>query len=96
LTTVFGFVKKSNGHKVALAFGGSLLNEDTADSLAQKQALNIVTEQAIGNMPYFMGNHTRQFITVEIVQCSLCNSNYGTFARFSSRKRIDTLLWNKI
>jgi hypothetical protein len=24
LTTVFGFVKKSNGHKVALAFGGSL------------------------------------------------------------------------
>jgi Zn-dependent protease with chaperone function len=47
LTTVFGFVKKSNGHKVALAFGGSLLNEDTADSLAQKQALNIVTEQAL-------------------------------------------------
>jgi hypothetical protein len=54
-----GFVKKSNGHKVALAFGGSLLNEDTADSLAG-------------------------------------NSDYGTFARFSSGKSIDTLFWNKI
>ncbi|MDC9714847.1 MAG: M48 family metalloprotease [Gammaproteobacteria bacterium] len=52
LTTVFGFVKKSDGHKVAVAFGGILLNEDTVDSLAQKQALNIVAEQALAaSMP---------------------------------------------
>lgn len=47
LTTVFGFIKKSDGHKVAIAFGGILINEDSADSLDQKQALNIVTEQAL-------------------------------------------------
>ncbi|RUA07269.1 MAG: peptidase M48 [Gammaproteobacteria bacterium] len=47
LTTVFGFMKKSNGHKVALAFGGILINEDSAETLEQKQALNIVVEQAL-------------------------------------------------
>jgi Zn-dependent protease with chaperone function len=47
LTTLFGFIQKSDGHKVALAFGGVLITEDSAENLEQKQALNIVAEQAL-------------------------------------------------
>ena len=47
LTTAAGFFNKSNGHKVALAFNGELVTEDNADELGAKQALNIVTEQAL-------------------------------------------------
>ncbi|CAB5497074.1 Heat shock protein HtpX / FIG017973: domain of unknown function [Bathymodiolus thermophilus thioautotrophic gill symbiont] len=46
-TTAFGFFKKSDGHKVAVAFNARLLDENSANSLAEKQALNIVTEQAL-------------------------------------------------
>jgi hypothetical protein len=46
LTTAFGFFKKSDGHKVAIAFNARRLDEDSAHSLAEKQALNIVAEQA--------------------------------------------------
>jgi Zn-dependent protease with chaperone function len=52
LTTVFGFFKKSNGHKVALAFGGVLVTQDNAEKMGAKQALNIVAEQALAaNLP---------------------------------------------
>ena len=47
LTTAFGFFKKSDGHKVATAFNARLLDEDSAHSLEEKQALNIVAEQAL-------------------------------------------------
>ncbi|CAC9472623.1 Heat shock protein HtpX / FIG017973: domain of unknown function [uncultured Gammaproteobacteria bacterium] len=47
LTTAFGFFKKSDGHKVAIAFNARRLDEDSAHSLAEKQALNIVAEQAL-------------------------------------------------
>ncbi|WP_428087268.1 M48 family metalloprotease [Candidatus Thioglobus sp.] len=50
--TAFGFFKKSDGHKVAAAFNAQLLNEDNANSLEEKQALNIVAEQALAaNVP---------------------------------------------
>jgi hypothetical protein len=38
LTTAFGFFKKSDGHKVAIAFNARRLDEDSAHSLAEKQA----------------------------------------------------------
>ncbi|KAA0445306.1 MAG: M48 family metalloprotease [Candidatus Thioglobus sp.] len=47
LTTLFGFMQKSDGHKVARAFDGILITEDSASDFAQKQALNIVAEQAL-------------------------------------------------
>jgi heat shock protein HtpX len=47
LATIFGFFQKSDGHKVALAFGGRLISEDSTNSPAEKQALNIVAEQAL-------------------------------------------------
>ncbi|VVM17533.1 Heat shock protein HtpX / FIG017973: domain of unknown function [uncultured Gammaproteobacteria bacterium] len=47
LTTAFGFFKKSDGHKVAIAFNARRLDEDSAHSLVEKQALNIVAEQAL-------------------------------------------------
>lgn len=47
LTTLFGFIQKSDGHKVALAFDGMLITQDSAANLEQKQALNIVAEQAL-------------------------------------------------
>jgi Zn-dependent protease with chaperone function len=52
LTTAFGFFQKSDGHKVAIAFNARLLSEDNTNSLAEKQALNIVAEQALAaNVP---------------------------------------------
>lgn len=52
ITTSFGFFNKSNGHKVAKAFGGERI-EDKADlPLALRQALNIVDEQSLAaNIP---------------------------------------------
>lgn len=47
LATLFGFMQKSDGHKVALAFDGVLISQDNAANLEQKQALNIVAEQAL-------------------------------------------------
>lgn len=47
LATLFGFMQKSDGHKVAIAFGGRLITDENANSQAEKQALNIVAEQAL-------------------------------------------------
>ena len=47
IATGIGFFKKSNGHKVALAFGGKLINYDSDLSVKEKQALNILAEQAL-------------------------------------------------
>lgn len=47
ITTAFGFFQKSDGHKVALAFGGRLVSEHSTNSMQEKQALNILTEQAL-------------------------------------------------
>jgi Zn-dependent protease with chaperone function len=47
IATGIGFMQKSSGHQVAKAFGGVLLTYDNAQSLAEKQALNIVAEQAL-------------------------------------------------
>ena len=50
--TAFGFFQKSNGHKVALAFGGKLISNEDKLSVEEKQALNIVAEQALAaNIP---------------------------------------------
>ncbi len=51
--TVFGFFQKSNGHKVALAFDGKLISDKNNElSIEEKQALNIVAEQALAaNIP---------------------------------------------
>ncbi len=52
IATLFGWMQKSNGHKVALAFGGKLITADAKLSLKEKQALNIVVEQALAaNIP---------------------------------------------
>jgi Zn-dependent protease with chaperone function len=52
IATSFGFFQKSDGHKVALAFGGRLITDETQSSLEEKQALNIITEQALAaNIP---------------------------------------------
>jgi Zn-dependent protease with chaperone function len=47
LATSFGFSQKSDGHKVALAFGGRLITDDGTLSSKEKQAFNIVAEQAL-------------------------------------------------
>jgi Zn-dependent protease with chaperone function len=52
IATTFGFFQKSDGHKVALAFGGRLVTNDTTQSHEEKQALNIVAEQSLAaNVP---------------------------------------------
>lgn len=50
--TAMGFAQKSNGHKVAKAFGGTLISDDSKLSASERQALNIVHEQALAaNIP---------------------------------------------
>jgi len=52
ITTSFGFFNKSNGHKVALAFGGQLITDEDELPLPLRQALNIVAEQSLAaNIP---------------------------------------------
>lgn len=45
--TIAGFLQKSNGHKVAKAFGGVLITADKPLTTLEKQALNIIHEQAL-------------------------------------------------
>lgn len=52
IATSFGFMQKSSGHKVAKAFGGVQITDDMTLSNVEKQALNIVSEQALAaNIP---------------------------------------------
>lgn len=45
--SMFGFFRRSNGHDVARAFGGHELTDNNAESMEEKQLLNIVQEMAI-------------------------------------------------
>ncbi|HHQ69249.1 MAG TPA: peptidase M48 [Halothiobacillaceae bacterium] len=47
LSSLYGWVHHSDGHKVARAFDGRLITEDTDNSPAEQQALNIVHELSL-------------------------------------------------
>ncbi|ABL02166.1 peptidase M48, Ste24p [Candidatus Ruthia magnifica str. Cm (Calyptogena magnifica)] len=87
--TAFGFYQKSNGHKVALAFGGKLISDEDKLSIEEKQTLNIVAEQALAaNIPApalyiipdnainaFAAGKTTQEAIVAITQGSMVSFN---------------------
>lgn len=46
-SSLYGWIHHSDGHKVAKAFGGRLITEDTNNSPEEQQALNIVHELSL-------------------------------------------------